>query len=237
MNKQHVGGKTTAINQKEIELYQEYRKKREQIQRGLTSQGVAEGSNDSLSFWKREAQKAGGAANIDWYAIGVEHGKQGIVMNPPYGVGGKAVTLYGKGLAAGQQGVAEGEQMSKTKALNALRKQLMNEYPYMKCENLEEFKQRLQWLSEGMLKNHLTNDKNYIINQEEIALYQEYRKKREHIQQGSQGVAEGKKVDRMVGHIEDTYKKKGKSADTASDIAWATVNKRGYLDNKNKKGK
>jgi hypothetical protein len=70
---------------------------------------VAEGMN-SLSFWKREAQKAGGAANIDWYAIGVEHGKQGIVMNPPYGVGAKAVTLYGKGLDAGQQGVAEGKK-------------------------------------------------------------------------------------------------------------------------------
>jgi len=68
---------------------------------------IAEGM-DSLTFWKREAKKAGGAANIDWYAIGVEHGKQGIVMNPPYGVGGKAVALYSKGLDAGQQGVAEG---------------------------------------------------------------------------------------------------------------------------------
>jgi hypothetical protein len=51
---------------------------------------------DSLSFWKKEAQKAGRAQNIDWYAIGVEHGKQGISMNPPYGVGARAVTLYGK---------------------------------------------------------------------------------------------------------------------------------------------
>lgn len=73
----------------------------------INPQGVAEGS-DSLSFWKREAQKAGGAANIDWYSIGVEHGKQGIVMNPPYGVGGKAVKMYSKGLDAGQQGVEEG---------------------------------------------------------------------------------------------------------------------------------
>jgi hypothetical protein len=78
------------------------------------NESVAEGM-DSLSFWKREAQKAGGAANIDWYAIGVEHGKQGIVMNPPYGVGGKAVTLYGKGLDAGKQGVAEGNSGAKYK--------------------------------------------------------------------------------------------------------------------------
>ena len=50
------------------------------------------------------------------------------------------------------------------------------------------------------------------------------------------GVAfEGKKVDRMVGHIKKSEIKSGKSADKAEDIAWATVNKRGYLDNKNKK--
>lgn len=72
-------------------------------------QGVAE-DMDSLTFWKREAQKAGGSANIDWYAIGVEHGKQGILMNPPYGVGAKAVNLYSKGLDAGEKGVAEGKK-------------------------------------------------------------------------------------------------------------------------------
>jgi hypothetical protein len=55
-----------------------------------------------LSFWKQEAQKAGGAKNIDWYSIGVEHGKQGIVMNPPYGAGGRAVAQYDKGLEAGE---------------------------------------------------------------------------------------------------------------------------------------
>jgi len=50
------------------------------------------------------------------------------------------------------------------------------------------------------------------------------------------GIAsEGKKVDRMVGHIKKSEIKAGKSADKAEDIAWATVNKRGYLDNKNKK--
>ena len=50
------------------------------------------------------------------------------------------------------------------------------------------------------------------------------------------GVAfEGKKVDRMVSHIKKSEIKAGKSADKAEDIAWATVNKRGYLDNKNKK--
>lgn len=49
------------------------------------------------------------------------------------------------------------------------------------------------------------------------------------------GVAEGAKVDRMVGHIKKSEIKTGKSKDEAENIAWATVNKRGYLDNKNKK--
>ena len=48
-------------------------------------------------------------------------------------------------------------------------------------------------------------------------------------------VAEGAKVDRMVKHIEKSERKLGKSKEKASDIAWATANKRGMLDNKNKK--
>jgi hypothetical protein len=46
---------------------------------------------------------------------------------------------------------------------------------------------------------------------------------------------EGAKVDRMVKHIEKSERKAGKSKDEAQDIAWATANKRGMLDNKNKK--
>ena len=46
---------------------------------------------------------------------------------------------------------------------------------------------------------------------------------------------EGAKVDRMVKHIEKSERKLGKSKEKASDIAWATANKRGMLDNKNKK--
>ena len=50
-----------------------------------------------------------------------------------------------------------------------------------------------------------------------------------------QGMAEGAKVDRMVKHIAKSEKKLGKSKDEAENIAWATANKRGMLDNKNKK--
>lgn len=70
--------------------------------------------------------------------------------------------------------------MTKQKKINALRKELMKSYEYMQCANLEEFKQRLQWLSEGMLKNHITGH-GHIINMKEIELYQEYREKLEQI--------------------------------------------------------
>lgn len=53
----------------------------------------------------------------------------------------------------------------------------------------------------------------------------------------NEGVAEGAKVDRMVQHIKKSEIKSGKSKNKAEDIAWATVNKRGYLDNANKKKK
>jgi hypothetical protein len=49
------------------------------------------------------------------------------------------------------------------------------------------------------------------------------------------GVGEGAKVDRMVKHIAKSERETGKSSKEAENIAWATVNKRGYLDNKNKK--
>jgi hypothetical protein len=52
---------------------------------------------------------------------------------------------------------------------------------------------------------------------------------------GRKGVAEGAKVDRMVKHIASSEKSDGKSKKDAENIAWATVNKRGMLDNKNKK--
>jgi hypothetical protein len=50
-----------------------------------------------------------------------------------------------------------------------------------------------------------------------------------------EGMAEGARVDRMVRHIASSEKATGKSNKDAESIAWATVNKRGYLDNKNKK--
>lgn len=48
-------------------------------------------------------------------------------------------------------------------------------------------------------------------------------------------VDEGEKVDRMVKHIAKSEREAGKSKKDAESIAWATANKRGYLDNANKK--
>lgn len=53
--------------------------------------------------------------------------------------------------------------------------------------------------------------------------------------EAKQRLAEGARVDRMVRHIASSEKATGKSAKDAESIAWATVNKRGMLDNKNKK--
>jgi hypothetical protein len=51
----------------------------------------------------------------------------------------------------------------------------------------------------------------------------------------AKGVSEGARVDRMVKRIASSEKATGKSKKDAESIAWATVNKRGMLDNKNKK--
>jgi hypothetical protein len=59
--------------------------------------------------------------------------------------------------------------------MNSAKKALIKAVPLMKCGNALEFKQRLQWLSEGMLRNHLESVGSYTINQEEIAVYRKYK--------------------------------------------------------------
>ena len=48
-------------------------------------------------------------------------------------------------------------------------------------------------------------------------------------------LGEGKKVDKFVANVKKSEKKAGKGEKKATDIAWATANKKGMLDNKNKK--
>lgn len=53
--------------------------------------------------------------------------------------------------------------------------ELVRAYPLMKCGNVSEFKQRLDWLSQGMLANHLYPEKfGWKPRQEEIDLYNKY---------------------------------------------------------------
>jgi len=59
--------------------------------------------------------------------------------------------------------------------MNSAKKALIEAAPLMKCGNALEFKQRLQWLSEGMLRNHLKSVVSYTINHEEIAMYHKYK--------------------------------------------------------------
>ena len=74
-----------------------------------------------------------------------------------------------------------------------------------------------------------------------LAEYLEGKKMAEEITSGgviAGGLAyEGAKVERMKSHIEKSERKLGHSKQEAEDIAWATLNKRGMLDNKNKKAK
>jgi hypothetical protein len=51
---------------------------------------------------------------------------------------------------------------------------LLKAHPLLACGSTLEFKQRLQWLSEGMLRNHLQGVVDYKINQDEIAAYKNY---------------------------------------------------------------
>jgi len=59
--------------------------------------------------------------------------------------------------------------------MNSHEKQLMKEVPLMKCGNKTEFNQRLQWLSEGMLRNHLEHVIFYTPDQTEIQQYRKYK--------------------------------------------------------------
>ena len=55
-------------------------------------------------------------------------------------------------------------------------RQLMEDVPHMRCANRLEFQQRLQWLSEGMLRNHMESIHHYTIDQTEIERYRQFKK-------------------------------------------------------------
>jgi len=90
-------------------------------------------------------------------------------------------------------------------------------------ENLPEWVQMKLSQAQGML----VGVTDYLVSEKERHAEEEH---------DIEGItSEGAKVDRMVKHIAKSERKLGKSKDEAENIAWATANKRGYLDNKNKK--
>ena len=59
--------------------------------------------------------------------------------------------------------------------LNACETLLTVHVPLMRCGNRAEFTQRLQWLSEGMLRNHLYHVVDYRPDPIEMAQYRQYK--------------------------------------------------------------
>ena len=56
------------------------------------------------------------------------------------------------------------------------KKWIKSKQPLVNVPNNLEFKQRLQWLSEGMLANHLSSTVNCEIDEQEIADYLTYKR-------------------------------------------------------------
>ena len=60
--------------------------------------------------------------------------------------------------------------------MKSAKAKLIEKMPLMKCWHAAEFKQRLQWLSEGMLRNHMESVINYKPDPVEIEAYLNYKK-------------------------------------------------------------
>ena len=164
--------------------------------------------------------------------------------------------------AYGQQGVAEGEgnRYGSQENWDSLRKDIRSQYPYKKGTNVTV--PHKGKLVNGKIVRYEAGkggySPTYVVDIGEYeSIMVEPNKVRRGVAEGKRNlkcvckthgtiqcpvhtpkdieVIEGAKVDRMVKHIEKSEKKLGKSKDEAENIAWATANKRGMLNNKNKK--
>ena len=133
----------------------------------------------------------------------------------------------------GQQGVAEGEgnKYGSQENWDSLRKDIRSQYPYKKGTTVTV--PHKGKLVNGKIVRYDAGGGGY--SPAYVVDIGEYESIMVPPNKVRQGVTEGAKVDRMVKHIEKSEKKLGKSKDEAENIAWATANKRGMLDNKNKK--
>jgi hypothetical protein len=150
--------------------------------------------------------------------------------------------------AYGQQGVAEGEENKYGSQENwdSLRKDIKSQYPYKKGTTVTV--PHKGKLVNGKIVRYEAGGGGYSpayvvdIGEYESIMVQPNKVRRGATESlGTTGamtngeMGEGKKVDRMVKHVAQTEKKLGHSKKEAENIAWATANKRGMLDNKNKK--
>ena len=107
-------------------------------------------------------------------------------------------------------------------------KQEIKIVPPKKLKSGETYQdQNKYWQSQGQAPIYKTNEAGSPAQQAAIAINM-----KKHHQKPK---TEGAKVDRMQKHIASSEKELGHSKKDAEAIGWATLNKRGYLDNKNKK--
>jgi hypothetical protein len=150
--------------------------------------------------------------------------------------------------AYSQQGVAEGEENKYGSQENwdSLRKDIKSQYPYKKGTTVTV--PHKGKLVNGKIVRYEAGGGGYSpayvvdIGEYESIMVQPNKVRRGATESlGTTGamtngeMGEGKKVDRMVKHVAQTEKKLGHSKKEAENIAWATANKRGMLNNKNKK--
>lgn len=67
--------------------------------------------------------------------------------------------------------------------LSELEEALKREHPHLRCGNRTEFRQRLQWLSEGMLRNHIEHIRHYSVDLQEMEAYRRFKERRDELAQ------------------------------------------------------
>lgn len=142
-----------------------------------------------------------------------------------YAIANESIDIEGAGaLAGGLQYEGEGEGETFKNSLHTVIRVARH-----LDKELHDGADLPEWVSEkmGAAKGMIVAVMDYIISEKERNV--ERRTGRESV------TSEGAKVDRMVKHIEKSERKLGHSKKEAENIAWATANKRGMLDNKNKK--
>lgn len=106
---------------------------------------------------------------------------------------------------------------------NGYLKKLISKHPLLDVLNKVEQRQRLQWLSEGMLHNHINHIPNYIVNETEKTDYLEYAK-------GYKECATFEKWFRTQPFRTSLKKQKGEYLHHNADLCWKAWRARNQND-------